>query len=79
VLPARTVSGGEHGRHGGVLLELTAAGRARLEDYIDASAARERALLADLSLSERRQLNQLLSRLLVCLERQGADADRSLP
>jgi DNA-binding MarR family transcriptional regulator len=58
----------------GVLLELTAAGRARLEEYIDAGAARERTLLAELSMDEKQQLNQLLSRLLLSLQRQGAEA-----
>jgi DNA-binding MarR family transcriptional regulator len=58
----------------GVLLELTAPGRARLEEYIDAGAARERGLLADLSATEKRQLNELLSKLLVSLQSRGAAA-----
>ncbi len=53
----------------GVLLELTAAGRARLEEYIDAGAARDRELLADLGPAEQRQLNQLLSKMLLSLQR----------
>jgi DNA-binding MarR family transcriptional regulator len=51
----------------GVLLELTAAGEERLQDYIDAGAAREQALLADLSLEEKRDLNELLAKLLSSL------------
>ena len=43
----------------GVLLELTAAGKARLEEYIDAGAGRERELLDDLTLTEKQQLNRL--------------------
>lgn len=56
----------------GVLLELTVAGRARLEEYIDAGAARDRELLADLGPDEKRQLNQLLSKMLVSLQRRDA-------
>lgn len=52
----------------GVLLELTAAGQARLDDYIDAGAGRERELLDDLTLTEKQQLNRLLSKLLVALQ-----------
>jgi DNA-binding MarR family transcriptional regulator len=51
----------------GVLLELTPAGEARLEEYIDAGAGRERELLEELSLVEKQQLNRLLSKLLVSL------------
>jgi DNA-binding MarR family transcriptional regulator len=58
----------------GVLLELTEAGRARLEDYVDAGSTRERELLAGLTKAEKRQLNRLLSRLLVSLERRGVSA-----
>ena len=56
----------------GVLLELTSAGEERLEDYIDAGAGRERALLADLTLEEKRELNRLLSKLLVALQTKDA-------
>lgn len=52
----------------GVLLELTEAGEARMEEYIDAGAGRERELLADLTRAEKRELNRLLSRLLVSLQ-----------
>ena len=52
----------------GVLLELTAAGQARLDEYIDAGAGRERELLDDLTLTEKQQLNRLLSKLLVALQ-----------
>jgi DNA-binding MarR family transcriptional regulator len=56
----------------GVLLELTADGKARLEEYIDAGAVRERELLDDLSLTEKQQLNRLLSKLLVALQTDDA-------
>jgi DNA-binding MarR family transcriptional regulator len=58
----------------GVLVELTAAGRARLEEYINAGATRERELLAGLTQAEKRTLNQLLSKLLVSLEKRSGDA-----
>ncbi len=58
----------------GVLLELTKSGRAQLEEYIDAGAARERDLLADLTPAEKHKLNQLLSKLLVTMQSRGADA-----
>jgi DNA-binding MarR family transcriptional regulator len=48
----------------GVLLELTPAGRGKLDQYIDTGANRERQLLAALSASEKRQLNRLLQKLL---------------
>jgi DNA-binding MarR family transcriptional regulator len=56
----------------GVLLELTAAGQARLEEYIDAGAKRERELLDDLTLRDKQQLNRLLSKLLVALQTDDA-------
>jgi DNA-binding MarR family transcriptional regulator len=56
----------------GVLLELTDAGEARLEDYIDAGSSRERALLDELTLEEKQELNRLLSKLLVSLQRKDA-------
>jgi DNA-binding MarR family transcriptional regulator len=52
----------------GVLLELTPAGRERLNQYIDAGAGRESELLEDLTLAEKQQLNVLLSKLLVSLQ-----------
>jgi DNA-binding MarR family transcriptional regulator len=52
----------------GVLLELTPDGEERLQDYIDAGSARERALLQGLSQEEKRELNELLSKLLVSLQ-----------
>lgn len=55
----------------GVLLELTAAGRARLDTYVHAGASRERELLADLTQVERQHLNQLLSKWLASMERRG--------
>ena len=57
----------------GVLLELTEGGRERLEGYIDAGASREKELLAELSLTEKRELNALLSKLLVSLQRREPD------
>jgi DNA-binding MarR family transcriptional regulator len=57
----------------GVLLELTAAGEARLEEYIDAGAERERELLDDLSVAEKQSLNQLLSKLLASLNTRDAE------
>ena len=60
----------------GVLLELTEAGEARLEEYIDVGAGRERELLDDLTVSEKQELNRLLSKLLVSLQ---ADAARPSP
>ncbi len=56
----------------GVLLELTAAGQARLEEYIDAGAGREREMLDDLTQREKQQLNRLLSKLLVALQTDDA-------
>ncbi len=57
----------------GVLLELTAEGQSRLEEYVDAGAGRERELLDDLTLSEKQELNRLLSKLLVSLQMKGAE------
>ena len=58
----------------GVRLALTDAGRARLDDYMDRGAHRERELLEGLSTSDRRRLNALLRRLLDSLESE-LDAD----
>jgi DNA-binding MarR family transcriptional regulator len=55
----------------GVLLELTATGRERLDEYIGAGAERERELLDDLTLREKQQLNRLLSKLLISLQRRS--------
>jgi len=52
----------------GVLLELTDAGRTRLDEYVDAGADRERELLDGLTLSEKQELDGLLSKLLVSLQ-----------
>jgi DNA-binding MarR family transcriptional regulator len=52
----------------GVLLELTTAGRDRLNQYIDAGAGRESELLEGLTVAEKRQLNALLSKLLISLQ-----------
>ena len=51
----------------GVLLSLTAAGHAKLDDYIELGAARERTLLSRLRPSDKRRLNQLLNTLLESL------------
>lgn len=52
----------------GVLLELTDNGQSQLEDYIEAGAGRERELVDDLTLAEKQELNQLLSKLLASLQ-----------
>ena len=57
----------------GVLLELTDGGRERLEEYIDAGASREIELLSGLSLAEKRELNALLSKLLLSLQQREPD------
>lgn len=57
----------------GVLLELTGDGQARLKEYIDAGSGRERELLNDLTLTEKQELNRLLSKLLVSLQTQDAE------
>src|SRR5215475_12404398 len=57
----------------GVLLELTEGGRERLEGYIDAGAGREKELLSELSPTEKRELNALLSKLLLSLQRREPD------
>jgi DNA-binding MarR family transcriptional regulator len=51
----------------GVLLELTAAGQTQIEEYVNIGAQRERELLDVLTSSEKQQLNQLLSKLLVSM------------
>jgi DNA-binding MarR family transcriptional regulator len=57
----------------GVLLELTADGQARLEEYIEAGSGRERELLDDLTVTEKQELNRLLSKLLVSLQTKDAE------
>ena len=52
----------------GVLLELTPAGAARLDAYIDRGARRERQLLEGLSVRDKRQLNELLTKLVDSLD-----------
>ena len=52
----------------GVLLKLTKTGESQLEDYIDAGARRERELLDDLTVAEKKQLNRLMSKLLATLQ-----------
>ncbi len=52
----------------GVLLEITAAGRAKLDDSVNSGAKRERQLLARLTESERKQLSRLLQKLTASLD-----------
>jgi DNA-binding MarR family transcriptional regulator len=52
----------------GVLLTLTEAGGERLDAYIDLGAHRERQLLEGLSRTDKRQLNELLTRLVDSLD-----------
>jgi DNA-binding MarR family transcriptional regulator len=52
----------------GVLLELTDAGRDRLDAYIDLGARRERMLLDGLTVTDKRNLNALLRKLVGSLE-----------
>ncbi|MGZ4186934.1 MAG: MarR family winged helix-turn-helix transcriptional regulator [Solirubrobacteraceae bacterium] len=57
----------------GVLLELTEGGRERLDGYVDAGASREKELLSGLSPAEKSELNALLSKLLLSLQRREPD------
>jgi DNA-binding MarR family transcriptional regulator len=52
----------------GVLLEITEAGDAQLAEYIEAGAGRERELVDDLTVAEKRELNRLMSKLLASLQ-----------
>lgn len=52
----------------GVMLTLTRSGAERLDAYIDRGARRERRLLEGLSGSEKRQLNELLTKLVDSLD-----------
>jgi DNA-binding MarR family transcriptional regulator len=56
----------------GVLLELTETGQSQLEEYVEAGAGRERELVDDLTLAEKRELNQLMSKLLASLQMKDA-------
>ncbi len=56
----------------GVLLELTQTGRSQLEEYIEAGAGRERELVDDLTMAEKRELNRLMSKLLTSLQTKSA-------
>jgi DNA-binding MarR family transcriptional regulator len=60
----------------GVLLELTLAGRDKLDQYIDTGANRERDLLAALTKHEKRQLNRLLQKLLNSLRGEAGAPQR---
>lgn len=55
----------------GVLLSLTDAGAERLGAYIDRGARRERQLLEGLSATDKRRLNELLTKLVELLETEG--------
>ncbi len=57
----------------GVLLELTETGNSQLQQYVGAGAGRERELVDELTTAEKRQLNQLLSKLLASLQTKNAD------
>jgi DNA-binding MarR family transcriptional regulator len=57
----------------GVLLELTETGKAQLEEYIEAGAGRERELMDELTIAEKRDLNRLLSKLLASLQTNTAE------
>lgn len=63
----------------GVLLELTASGRERLDQYIDLGARRERELLETLSRDEMGELNLLLAKLLAGLESELGPPPRHRP
>ena len=52
----------------GVLLELTAAGRERIDAYVDLGAQREQMLLDGLTATDKRNLNALLRKLVDSLE-----------
>lgn len=52
----------------GVFLEITPAGRAKLDDCVNRGAKRERELLARLTVSERKQLSRLLQKLTASLD-----------
>jgi DNA-binding MarR family transcriptional regulator len=60
----------------GILLSLTSRGSAKLEAYVQAGAERESGLLAALTPTEKRRLNQLLRKLLGTLR---TDLGDSLP
>ena len=61
----------------GVLLELTDEGRELLDRYISLGAGRESELASDLSEDEKHTLNELLSKLLVAMERRAGTNPRS--
>ena len=56
----------------GVLLELTETGQSQLEEYVEAGAGRERELVDDLTMAEKRELNELMSKLLASLQTKDA-------
>ena len=56
----------------GVLLELTETGGSQLVEYIEAGAGRERELVDDLTVTEKQELNRLMSKLLASLQTKTA-------
>jgi DNA-binding MarR family transcriptional regulator len=61
----------------GVIIELTARGREKLDEYVDTGSTRERELLSGMSASERTQLNRLLQKLIGSLRAEiGTSAGR---
>jgi len=52
----------------GVLLELTSAGRDRLDEFIELQAARERGLLEVLTADEQQELEKLLRKLYISVQ-----------
>jgi DNA-binding MarR family transcriptional regulator len=63
----------------GVLLALTSAGRARLDDYIALQAERERELLGVLGTSEKQELRMLLRKLHNALQTELGPPPKRLP
>ncbi|MGO8874152.1 MAG: MarR family winged helix-turn-helix transcriptional regulator [Acidimicrobiales bacterium] len=61
----------------GKLVEMTPKGRERLDNYINVQAARERELLGRLSRGEKRQLNDLMRKLLASLGEKPAGPPRT--
>lgn len=60
----------------GVVLELTAGGRQKLDESVNTGAGRERQLLAALSSADKRRLNALLQRLIASLQSELGDPPR---
>ena len=60
----------------GVVLDLTAGGRQKLDESVNTGAGRERQLLAALSSADKRRLNALLQRLIASLQSELGDPPR---